>query len=65
MYKAEIIKEKMAEKEITVHRLCEVTGLSHDTIARIRKGDNVAVDTLKKVTDALDIELSQLFEKAA
>jgi DNA-binding Xre family transcriptional regulator len=65
MYKAEKIKEKMTEREITVFRLCEITGLSHDTIARIRKGENVAIDTLRKVTDALGIEFTDLFEKAA
>jgi DNA-binding Xre family transcriptional regulator len=65
MYNAEKIKEKMTEKEMTVFRLCEITGLSHDTIARIRKGENVAIETLKKVTDALEIEFTDLFGKAA
>jgi transcriptional regulator with XRE-family HTH domain len=65
MYNAEKIKEKMTEDKVTVQKLCQETGLSHDTIARIRKGDNVAIETLQKVTDVLGIEITELFVKAA
>jgi DNA-binding Xre family transcriptional regulator len=65
MYNFEKIKEIMREQKMGVQRLSELTGLSLDTIARIRKGDNVALDTLKKVTDALDIHITDVFDKAA
>jgi DNA-binding Xre family transcriptional regulator len=64
MYRFDLIKGKMAQLDKTVEMLGDETGLSPDTIVRVRKGENVAVETLKKVAEALDLSLPELFTDA-
>ena len=65
MYDFELIIDTMHQKRVTVAKLCELTDLSHETIARIRKGENVSIANLGKVASALEIPISNLVRDAA
>ncbi len=66
MYEAARINEAMGRGRITNELLAEKTKLDPGTISRIRNGkSNVMLPTLKKVADALDLELVIKFEKKA
>jgi transcriptional regulator with XRE-family HTH domain len=62
-YRNDLIKGAMAEKDITRDRLKELTGLSTDTLRRIRKGEtNITLTHLISVATALDLSMQKLFE---
>ncbi|MDX6696066.1 MAG: Cro/C1-type DNA-binding domain [Blastocatellia bacterium] len=64
LYGNELIKGAMAEQELTVADVAEITGLSPTTISFVRNGkENVKLPTLKKIADALDLQLIVRFEK--
>lgn len=61
-YRNDLIKGAMAAGDITKDRLAEMTGLSLDTLRRIRQGEtNVNLSNIILVADALDLTLEQLF----
>lgn len=65
MYNNQLIVDTMHDKRMTIPELCERSGLSHETIGRIRKGENVSVANLKKIADALGIPFAKLFKVKA
>jgi transcriptional regulator with XRE-family HTH domain len=65
LYRANLIKEKMTELGITIEEMCERTGLSNETLWRIRRGENTTILNLQKVSQALGLELSELVEEKA
>jgi DNA-binding Xre family transcriptional regulator len=62
-YRNDLIKGAMAEKEINKERLRELTGLSTDTLRRIRQGEtNITLSNLMSVAEALELPMQRLFE---
>lgn len=62
-YRNDLIKGAMAQKDITKERLKELTGLSTDTLRRIRQGEtNITLSNLMTVAAALELPMQQLFE---
>jgi len=54
----DIIKDRRALLNITQQDLADISGVSLRTIKAIEKGNgNPSIDTLRKITDALGIEL--------
>jgi transcriptional regulator with XRE-family HTH domain len=64
-YRAQIIRGKMAEEQITVEALERKSGVSNVTISRIRMGRPIDMKKLRQVADALEISWSDLFNFAA
>ena len=64
-YRAQIIRGKMAENQITVEALERKSGVSNVTISRIRMGRPIDMKKLRQVADALEISWSDLFNFAA
>jgi transcriptional regulator with XRE-family HTH domain len=66
MYDAASINEAMGRARLTNEVLAEKTKLDPRTISRVRNGaSNVTLPTLKKVADALSLDLVVRFEKKA
>jgi DNA-binding Xre family transcriptional regulator len=42
--------------------LCTLSGISHSSLAKLGKGDNVNTDVLIKVCLALDVDLQDIME---
>lgn len=62
-YRNDLIKGAMAANDISKDKLAEMTGLSLDTLRRIRAGEmNITLSSLGAVADALDLTLQELFE---
>lgn len=62
-YRNDLIKGAMAQKDINKERLKELTGLSTDTLRRIRQGEvNITLSNLMAVAGALDLTMQELFE---
>ena len=54
----DIIKDRRALLNITQQDLADISGVSLRTIKAIEKGNgNPSIDTLRKITDALGLEL--------
>lgn len=65
MYRDDLIRAKKAAKKLTIEDLVTVTGLNKNTISDICNGkDNPELNSLKKVAEALDIDLETLFSKS-
>jgi transcriptional regulator with XRE-family HTH domain len=63
MYPTEAINEAMGRQRLTNDKLANKAELDPATISRIRNGNpNVTLPTLKKVADALDLNLVIQFE---
>lgn len=58
------LKEILEEKNITMYALAKKTGISEHNIANLTKGNTVSVrfDTLLKICEELDIEISDILE---
>lgn len=66
MYETTPINEAMGRERLTNESLADKAELDPATISRVRNGNpNVSLPTLKKVADALGLELIVRFEKAA
>ncbi|MET0646407.1 MAG: helix-turn-helix transcriptional regulator [Pyrinomonadaceae bacterium] len=58
MYPAEAINEAMGRERLTNEKLADKAEIDPATVSKIRNGNpNVTLPTLKKVTDALGLEL--------
>jgi transcriptional regulator with XRE-family HTH domain len=55
---AKVIKGAMGEKGLSIRVLADNIGLKHPQIVRVTRGDNYNVDTLFKLLDGLDLELT-------
>jgi transcriptional regulator with XRE-family HTH domain len=64
MYDTTQINAAMGAQRLTNPAVAEKAGVGIPTVSRIRNGDpHVQLDTLKKVADALDLQLIVRFEK--
>ena len=59
------LTELMKEKGMTVDQLCQETGLSRETVFRIRRGmiGKSKLETLEKIALALKSRVKDLFEE--
>jgi transcriptional regulator with XRE-family HTH domain len=61
-YRNDLIKGAMAANDITAKKLAEATGLSTDTLTRIRNGEvNITLTNLIAVAGALGLSMQELF----
>lgn len=51
------------EKEISINKLCSLSGVTQSTVNNIISGRNnsTTVSTIKKLCDGLDIEIGEFF----
>lgn len=57
------ILELCQEREISVNRLCDMSGVTQSTVNNITSGRNksTTVSTIKKLCDGLDITVDEFF----
>lgn len=55
---AELMKETMKEKRVSLSILGEKTGLPKAQLSKITNGSGYNIDTLFKILDGLDLELT-------
>ena len=64
MYNAQIIDRAIEDRNLSNGRVAASAGLSCGTVSSIRNGkENVTLPSLKKVADALGLQLIVRFEK--
>lgn len=56
------VKEVRLSKKVTKYELCKRTGIYFDTLSKIENGGDVKLSTLKKIADALGVDIKDLFE---
>lgn len=62
MYNTELINEAMGKKRLTNEALAELSNVSVATVSYVRNGrTEIKLETLKKIADALELRLSDLF----
>ncbi|MBE6552763.1 MAG: helix-turn-helix transcriptional regulator [Ruminococcaceae bacterium] len=54
--------KKLLDKKITKTDLCQMSGISTRTMAKLVKNQSVTTDTLIRICEALDCELSEIME---
>jgi DNA-binding Xre family transcriptional regulator len=60
------IKYIMSQKKVTINKLTQLTELSLDTIARVRRTKKIGesrLNTLEKIAKALNCNIKDLFEE--
>ena len=63
LYRDDKIRAAMAVRKLTDQELAHQTGLGRATVAQIRDGArDTKLTTLKKIADALALEMGELFE---
>lgn len=65
MHRADLIRSKLGELNISKSELARRTGLNPNTITAICRGDEALPSTLKKVGDELGFSLAELFTPKA
>lgn len=55
------VKEIRLLKKVSKYELCKRTGIYFDTLSKIENGGDVKLSTLKKIAEALGIEVKDLF----
>jgi transcriptional regulator with XRE-family HTH domain len=64
MYNSELVNSAMGARRLTNPEVARIAGVAPKTVSAIRNGkDSVTLPTLKKVADALDLQLIVRFEK--
>lgn len=60
----ERILELCRERDITVNRLCTISGVTQSTVNNLVSGRNrsVTISTIKKLCDGLDITIQAFFD---
>ncbi|MCP9496712.1 MAG: helix-turn-helix transcriptional regulator [Pyrinomonadaceae bacterium MAG19_C2-C3] len=62
MYRTDLINAAMGARRMTAEELAKRTGLGMTVISAVRNGKpNPKIDTLKRIADALDLQLADLF----
>lgn len=56
------LKRLLIEKDITWEMLSKETGVSKETLHRIKTGKNVKLETLKKILDYFECDLCDILE---
>jgi transcriptional regulator with XRE-family HTH domain len=62
LYRSDLIRAAMAAQLLTNEAVAEMAGLSTETISRAKKGDNLSIETMRKIAVALRLEMVALFE---
>jgi transcriptional regulator with XRE-family HTH domain len=63
MHRADLIRAKMGEKNLSKSALARAAGLNPNTVAAICRGDEVMPSTLKKAADVLELTLAELYQE--
>lgn len=60
------ILELCAQRELSINKLCTISGITQSTVNNIVSGRNnsVTVSTIKKICDGLDITIQDFFDSA-
>ncbi len=61
MYRADLIRAKLGELNLTRVAFAELSGLNINTVTALCRGDVVSIPTLKKAADALSLTMEELF----
>lgn len=58
------ILELCAQRELSINKLCTISGITQSTVNNIVSGRNnsVTVSTIKKLCDGLDITIQDFFD---
>ena len=59
------IKDICKDKGIAVGALADTIGLQRESISRIINGANTSTETLEKIASALEVPITDLFDKPA
>lgn len=57
-----IIKEVLKQRSLTINELADKLGMSRGGVSQIING-NPTVESLQKIADVLEIDISELFEQ--
>ena len=52
----------LLDRKMMKNELCEVAGISHSSLAKLRNGCNVNTEILVKICLALNVDLSEIME---
>lgn len=63
MYRTDLLKEAIERESLSA--IAERSGVSIDTVARARDGENLSVKSLQAIAEAVDLKLSDLFTEQA
>ena len=60
------ILELCTQRELSINKLCTISGITQSTVNNIVSGRNnsVTVSTIKKICDGLDITIQDFFDSA-
>ncbi|MGB7925551.1 MAG: helix-turn-helix transcriptional regulator [Pyrinomonadaceae bacterium] len=61
MYRDDLIRAKLGEKNLTKGAFAALSGLNINTVTALCKGDIVSISTLKKAGAALGLSMQELF----
>ncbi|UTR11997.1 XRE family transcriptional regulator [Evansella sp. LMS18] len=63
---SEKIRELRTEKKLTLKGLSEKTGLSVSFLSQVERGSSsIAITSLKKISDALEVQITDFFENVS
>ena len=59
------VYELMAERGLTLYRLCEICGINHSTVVTTRKRNGqLKLDTIERICEGLGITVSEFFAES-
>jgi transcriptional regulator with XRE-family HTH domain len=62
----ELLREERLRRKLSLNEVAARSGLSHTMVSRVEKRERLpTIDTLLRITGALDIDLGKLLGKAA
>jgi transcriptional regulator with XRE-family HTH domain len=59
------VKEIAREKGLTIAQVAEKTDMLPPALSRIINGSNTTIETLEKIANALNVPISELFDRPA
>lgn len=59
------IKEICKEKNLSILAVAEKVGITRESLSRIISGTNTSIDTLEKISTALGVDITELFEHSS
>jgi len=60
-----LLREKRMQKKLSVNEVATRSGLSRAMVSRVEKGERLpTIDTLLRISEALEIDLARLLRKA-
>ncbi len=52
----------LAQREMSKKELCEISGISTASLAKLGKGENLTTDVLLKICEALNCNINEIIE---